>query len=230
MLPSPLLSLKEYIKVEISSSFLRIAPETSRRIIFISQFSHLLKMSKSHCRECVKNDEDCCSSFHSRFVTLGDAGRIARFLGKRPREFLIYAGLKDNDKETELYTKRPHGYYYDLAAGGRILQIKDGRKGGCLFFQKGSCTIYPARPLACRVFPFWFSENGKAIVDNNGFDCPIVCGKKPIKENPSASEIRAGLRKMGYSQKEMISLIYQLIDEIDGYRKNIAGFVKRNAI
>lgn len=187
-------------------------------------------MSKSHCKNCVKNDEDCCSSFHSRFVTLGDAERIARFLGKRPREFLIYAELKDNDKETELYVKRPHGYYYDLAVNGKILQIRDGKKGECLFFEKGACGIYPVRPLACRVFPFWFSMKGKIIMDNNGLDCPIVCGKKPLTRTPSPADVRSGLRKIGYSQKEMLSHIYQLMGEIEGYRKNIRAFARKNSL
>ena len=193
-------------------------------------FSNVLKMSKSLCSECVKNDEDCCSSFHTRFVTLGDAERIAEFLGKKPADFITYAELKDNDKQTELYTKKPHGYYYDLAAGGRILQLRTRMNGACLFFEKGSCRIYPERPLACRAYPFWFSERGKIIADNNGFDCPIVCGKKPLKENPPASEIRSALRKIGYSEKEMKRLLSQLRKEIDEYRKGIGPFVKNNKI
>jgi len=187
-------------------------------------------MSKSHCENCVKNDEDCCSSFHSRFVTIGDAERISKFLGKRPAEFLTYADLKDNDKETELYRKKPHGYYYDLAVNGKILQIKDSKRGECLFFQKGHCSVYPVRPLTCRVFPFWFSMKGDVIVDSNGLDCPIVCGDRPLKQDPSQKEVKAGLKKIGYSQKEMVGLINRLISEIEDYRKGIAAFVKRNGI
>ncbi len=186
-------------------------------------------MSKSHCKDCVKNDEDCCSSFHSRFVTLGDAERIASFLKKKPAEFLAYAELKDNDKQTELYRKRPHGYYYDLAIRGKILQIKDGKKGECLFFQKGRCSIYPARPLACRVFPFWFSIRGDIIPDNNGLDCPILCGER-LGENPSQAQVKSGLRKIGYTQEEMVKLINQLAEEIDGYGKGISAFVKKNGL
>jgi Fe-S-cluster containining protein len=200
------------------------------RPIYLSHFSHLLKMAKHHCAECVRNDEDCCSSYHSRFVTLGDAERIAKLTGKKFPAFLTYSELKENDKQTELYTKKPHSYYYDLAVNGKILQIRDGKKGECLFFGKGMCSVYPARSLACRVYPFWFSERGKIIADNNGLDCPIVCGKKSIKENPSADEIRAGIRKIGYTEKELKELLSQLRKEITEYRKNIASFVRKNKL
>jgi len=204
-------------------------------------------MSKSHCDECVKNDEDCCSSYYTRFVTLGDVRRIARFLEKqkegvfrqgkketpsaRKSGFLRYAELSDYDKRTELYAKRPHNYYYDLARDGKVLQIREKKNRACMFFRKdGSCRIYPSRPLACRVFPFWFSDRGKIIVDNNGFDCPIACGKKPLNENPSEAGIRSGLRKIGYKKSEIKELISQLMKEIEEYRKNIGSFVKKNRI
>jgi Fe-S-cluster containining protein len=173
--------------------------------------------------------------------------RVAKFLGKRegisrqlgkktpsvhvkPAEFLRYAELKDNDKGTELYLKKPHGYYYDLAADGKILQIRDGRKGECLFFEKGSCTIYPVRPLVCRVYPFWFSEKGNIIADNNCLDCPIVCGKKPLNKSPSAAATKAGIRKIGYTENELKRLLSQLRKEMEEYRKNIGSFVRKSGI
>lgn len=35
--------------------------------------------------------------------------------------------------------------------------IHEDAAGRCLFFDDG-CTIYEARPLQCRTFPFWFSN------------------------------------------------------------------------
>jgi Fe-S-cluster containining protein len=185
-------------------------------------------MAKSHCAECMKNDEDCCSSFYARFATLGDAQRIAKLLGKKPSAFLKYAELSKNDKGTNLYAKKPHGYYYDLVSEGKILQLRTKRNGSCIFFEKGSCRIYPSRPLACRIFPFWFSKGGNIIVDNNGINCPIVCGKKALNENPSEAEITAGIRKIGHTEKKMVHLISQLMKEIDEYKENINSFVKKN--
>lgn len=185
-------------------------------------------MAKHHCIRCVKNDEDCCTSYYSRFVTLGDAQRIAKLLGKKPSEFLKYAELSECDRKTDLYANKPHSYYYDLLADGKILQLRTKKNLSCIFFEKGSCRIYPSRPLACRVFPFWFSKEGKIIVDSNGTDCSIVCGKKAVNENPSQGEIRSALRKMGYKKSEIIRLLSQLRKEIEEYEMNIRSFVKKN--
>lgn len=35
--------------------------------------------------------------------------------------------------------------------------VGEDAQGRCLFFSSG-CTIYPARPLQCRTWPFWFSN------------------------------------------------------------------------
>lgn len=177
----------------------------------------------------MKNDEDCCSSYYARFVTLGDAGRIARFLGKRPQEFLKFSHLSGHDRRTDLYEKRMHGYYYDLVSGGRILQLRTKKDRSCTFFREGSCAIYPARPLACRVFPFWFSGR-KIIVDNNGFDCPIVCGKEPLTKNPSHKEIGSGISKIGYSRKQLGRQFVKLRMEMDDYKRNMDSFVRKNGI
>ncbi len=187
-------------------------------------------MARNDCLDCVKNDEDCCSSFYSRFLTIGDAKRISRRTGKRPSSFIRFAELSENDRKTELFLKRPHGYYYDLALGGKLLQLKALKDGSCLFFSKGSCSIYASRPLICRVFPFWYHKNGRIIVDNNGVDCPLVCGKEPPNSNPSASRIKEGLKRMGCRKDEMERLLYQFRKEMEEYRRGIIPFVQKNGL
>jgi Fe-S-cluster containining protein len=187
-------------------------------------------MPKSHCESCVKNDEDCCSSFYARFVTLGDAQRISKFLGRRPSKFIKFAGLSRHDMKTDLFAEKHHSYYYDLVTGGKILQLRTKRDGSCMFFRKGSCRVYPARPLACRVFPFWFSKHGKVIVDNNGLDCPIICGKSPLNRNATNAEIRKGIRKIGYSTREMDSTLSTLRKEIEEYKSGVNSFVRENGL
>jgi Fe-S-cluster containining protein len=186
-------------------------------------------MARHHCDECNKNDEGCCSASYAKFVTIGDVRRISIFLGKKPSAFLKYAGLTKNDKKTDLYRKRPHGYYYDITADGKLLQLKSRKDSSCIFFEKGSCNVYPVRPLICRVFPFWFSES-RIIVDNNGFDCPIVCGSKPLSRNPSGKSIISAMGRMGYTEKEMVAMISQLMKEMEEYKKGIASFVRKSRL
>lgn len=33
--------------------------------------------------------------------------------------------------------------------------LKKNDDGSCIFFKKGKCIIYEARPTQCRTFPFW---------------------------------------------------------------------------
>jgi len=35
--------------------------------------------------------------------------------------------------------------------------IREDARGRCLFYDEG-CTVYEARPLQCRTFPFWFDN------------------------------------------------------------------------
>ena len=48
-----------------------------------------------------------------------------------------------------------------------VLLIKDGR---CPFLLRGRCEIYPARPLQCRLFPFWdqYRQNPEQVL----WECP----------------------------------------------------------
>ena len=38
--------------------------------------------------------------------------------------------------------------------GIRRLSLKETEENDCVFWDKG-CTVYPARPLQCRTYPFW---------------------------------------------------------------------------
>lgn len=66
---------------------------------------------------------------------------------------------------------------YCIAAEGEYsLKAKDG---ACVFLDKGLCSVYEARPLQCRTWPFW-PENmsPKAWAAVSAF-CPGV-GKGPL--------------------------------------------------
>jgi Fe-S-cluster containining protein len=40
----------------------------------------------------------------------------------------------------------------------RRLSLKEKKNLDCVFWEEGGCTVYPARPLQCRSFPFWASS------------------------------------------------------------------------
>ena len=62
--------------------------------------------------------------------------------------------------------------FYIWAVNNKVLQIRkiDGR---CIFLKNNKCEIYPIRPYVCRLFPFWFDENGEPIFSVGREICPI---------------------------------------------------------
>jgi Fe-S-cluster containining protein len=84
------------------------------------------------CRRC----GDCCT---------GDPG-IVRVNEREIADIAAYLGMPVSAVvETFLYF-RENGH-----------SIKEASDGRCLFFEDG-CRIYPARPIQCRTFPFWFAN------------------------------------------------------------------------
>lgn len=70
-----------------------------------------------------------------------EAGKIAEFLGLTEIEFL------------EKFVEVPENE--------NTFHLKSHPNGDCIFLADDRCSIYPARPLQCRTFPFW-PENLKS--------------------------------------------------------------------
>jgi len=86
--------------------------------------------------ECTQCGECCTSRGDYGYVYLSDreVAAIAHFLGLLPHEFRRRYTFVDEYGWTQV--------------------VLDNR---CVFLdpERGSCTIYPVRPLQCRTFPFW---------------------------------------------------------------------------
>ena len=57
---------------------------------------------------------------------------------------------------------------------GRNILLTEKENGDCIFYDNG-CTVYHARPLQCRLFPFWFRNlrNENAWLEA-AKDCPGI--------------------------------------------------------
>jgi Fe-S-cluster containining protein len=77
----------------------------------------------------------CCASRGSYgfvYLTLADRRRLAAFLNMPTREF------------TRRYCRKTDGYFH-----------LTGPEPDCIFLAGKRCSVYAARPIQCRTWPFW---------------------------------------------------------------------------
>lgn len=89
--------------------------------------------------ECQADCGKCCSNARegSVFLESLDIERLAAHLAIRERELVTDYALVHDDGDIEL---------------GKALG------GGCVFLEGARCSVYEARPLQCRVYPFFLLE------------------------------------------------------------------------
>lgn len=102
-------------------------------------------------------------------LTVGDIYRICEFLMITVEEFFDkYGGLKPFKDP-----RKPDGYDIDM-----------GLEMPCKFWKNGKCSIYSARPLNCRIFPYWLlvrapEDKLKGLLKGK---CEYTLDKKSMKK------------------------------------------------
>ena len=106
------------------------------------------------CTRC-----NLCCRFESGFVWLSrvDVSRLASHLQLTRREV------------TDRYCRVVN------IGGFRQLSLREQANKDCIFWRDGACSVYGARPLQCRSYPFWQHQ----LLDEEGWnrvgkDCPGV--------------------------------------------------------
>lgn len=106
------------------------------------------------CTRCSK-----CCRHESGYVFLSESDvlRLAKFKGLSRESFL------------ETYTRK-----VNLGIATRIT-LNEQENFDCTFWKDGGCSVYPARPLQCRSFPFWpMNIASREAWEAAGDDCPGV--------------------------------------------------------
>lgn len=109
----------------------------------------------SACASCGGN---CCTGESGNiFVSVSEISEIAQLLEMEETQFR-HAYL------------RKEGYRYSLK------ENQVGSSYDCVFFDRSQngCTIYQARPLQCRTFPFW--DYFRHRVEELKAECPGIIG------------------------------------------------------
>ena len=114
--------------------------------------------------KCVKCGICCADTFEKERHILLLTKEAQRISAQTKRQIADFAD--------ELTNKGPYAY-----------EMKKTAKGGkCLFLQRNRCTIYPARPLICRFYPFGLEtdQNLKRFFYTK--ECPGIGKGKTVEE------------------------------------------------
>lgn len=76
---------------------------------------------------------ECCTQRGFVYLSEGDLKRAAEFLGMSPAAF---------ERRYVYRTKKR-------------IRLRVPREAQCYFLRDGGCSIHPAKPTQCRIFPFW---------------------------------------------------------------------------
>lgn len=90
-----------------------------------------LRFTCTGCGKC------CTGASGSVDLSHADVERLARFLHSRVGVFL------------RTYTRMIHG---------RRVLVDRRHSSDCVFLNGRSCTVYEARPVQCRTYPWWFGN------------------------------------------------------------------------
>jgi Fe-S-cluster containining protein len=181
-------------------------------------------MKEQHiCVRCHKGEKGCISccvnpyldGSKGFYLTLSDIRRIVRATGLKPEEF-----CRMNKVNWAEVKKDPSAHYPPLFIGDRWIGMKG--RGKCMFFGEKGCGIYDARPMICRIFPFWFDEKSKKI--------------RPIIEFGQVEDDRLCVNMcetdektmavLGESEEELVRKIKKFLSEVEHHRKHRQKLIK----
>jgi len=83
--------------------------------------------------ECQPGCTECCTQKGFVYLTEADVPRMAAFLGMAPAAF----------ERRYVYRTRNR------------IRLRVPRDANCSFLKNDGCSIHPAKPTQCRIFPFW---------------------------------------------------------------------------
>ena len=99
----------------------------------IPRLSHNREMGEGLRFECRPGCTECCRQKGFVYLSDADVERVAAFLGLTPADF-------------------ERKYVYRTRNRARLRVPRDAT---CPFLLEGGCSIHPAKPTQCRIFPFW---------------------------------------------------------------------------
>lgn len=127
---------------------------------------------------CQPGCTECCTQRGFVYLTEADRARAAAFLGMSAAAF----------EKRYIYRTRNR------------MRLRVPRDAQCSFLRDGGCSIHPAKPTQCRIFPFWPElVESRREWNRTARYCPGM-GKGPLVQIENARE---QAREMRDSYPEM---------------------------
>ena len=144
-------------------------------------------------------------------VTRADVARLATHTHNEPADFLELRAAEEVDLSGE-----PESWA-ELPGGDRLVVLRQ-RAGGCVFLGAladgtESCTVHPARPLACRAYPF----------DRPGRPDEVV-GVHPAALCPPETGHLAVIQSRGPTAAQWATVVLDRDRELHEHAEWLAGF------
>ncbi len=123
--------------------------------------------------ECQPGCTACCRQKGFVYLTADDVTRAAEFLGIPVGAF----------EQKYVYRTR------------RRMRLRVPREANCHFLREDGCSIHPAKPTQCRIFPFWpeLVESRREWA-KTAHDCPGI-GKGALIQIEAAREQAREMRQ-----------------------------------
>ena len=119
------------------------------------------------CVHCHQRGTGCCrladGDTSGMFgLTRGEVETISRASGLEPEEFTV---RDQAPPEFLAQAARLHPVFLQTMPGGRRIRLKVDPAGACCFLGPQGCRLpEPVRPLYCRLYPIWFTPEGRLMV------------------------------------------------------------------
>lgn len=121
---------------------------------------------------CQRGCTNCCRVRGFVYLSERDLKRAAAYLGLAPEAF-----------EARYVIRYKH-----------VLRLRKPRNAQCHFLRDYGCSIHPAKPTQCRLYPFWpeLVEN-RAAWNEAGKSCPGI-GKGDLVQIGTACEMASEMK------------------------------------
>ena len=86
--------------------------------------------------------------------------------------------------------------FHEPEEEGKFVAIMRKREGRCVFLDEEGCRVYEARPLLCRMYPFYVERRGDVYVIGVDTGCPGVGEGDALTEEYFRRLLGYALRQM----------------------------------